>query len=87
MTLYLNIHRTDRTVASSFAALALLRSLGTAQAANFKDKRLEALQDGCKYVELGQVAQVKAAYKRFIANGSANPANPLSTRMSLVNFG
>ena len=48
-----------RPIASAIVSFALLSTLGTSQAAIFKDAQLESLQDAGKYVELEQVAQAR----------------------------
>lgn len=59
MTKHFTPHRSVRTVASALATLALLSTLGTAQAAIFKDAQLESLMDAGKYFELEQVARAR----------------------------
>ena len=48
-----------RVLVSAIAALTLLGTLQTSQAALFKDSQLEALQDAGKYAELEKLAQAR----------------------------
>lgn len=60
-----------RRIASAIATLALFSTLGTAQAAVFKDAQLESLQDAGKFVELEQVAQARLKSNTADAESSA----------------
>ena len=60
-----------RSIASVIISLALLSTLGTSQAAIFKDSQLESLQDTGKYVELEQVAQARLKTNGADAEASA----------------
>ncbi|MCV2351577.1 tetratricopeptide repeat protein [Paucibacter sp. Y2R2-4] len=60
-----------RRIASAIATLALFSTLGTAQAAVFKDAQLESLQDAGKLVELEQVAQARLKSNSADAESSA----------------
>lgn len=67
----------------AMAALILLGALGTAQAAIFKDPRLESLQDAGKYSDLEQLAQA-----RLKANpGEAEASAALSLALTFVDVG
>lgn len=64
-------HRSRLSFASATATLALLSSLGSAQAAVFKDAQLESLQDAGKFVELEQQAQIRLKSNAADAEASA----------------
>ncbi|MBT9492083.1 MAG: tetratricopeptide repeat protein [Paucibacter sp.] len=73
-------HRSRLTFASATATLALLSTLGSAQAAVFKDAQLESLQDAGKFVELEQLAQ--ARLKANAADAEASAALTLALSFS-----
>lgn len=64
-------HRSRLSFASATATLALLSTLGSAQAAVFKDAQLESLQDAGKFVELEQQAQIRLKSNAADAEASA----------------
>lgn len=71
MTKHFTPHHSSRTIASSLATLALLSTLGSAQAAVFKDAQLETLLDAGQYHELEQVAQARLKTNTADAEASA----------------
>ena len=79
----MNIHfqapRQALSIRASLLTLALAASLGSVQAAVFKDAQLEALQDAGKYSELEQLAQARLSTHAADAEASA----ALSLAMSL----
>ena len=73
-------HRSPRPIACAMSTLALLATIGTAQAAIFKDAQFESLQSAAKYAELEQLAQT-----RLKANaGDAEASAALSLALTFV---
>jgi predicted negative regulator of RcsB-dependent stress response len=70
-------------MANTMAILTLLGALGTAQAAIFKDPRLESLQDAGKYSDLEQLAQARLK----VNAGEAEASAALSLALTFVDPG
>jgi tetratricopeptide (TPR) repeat protein len=68
---------------NTMATLILLGALGTAQAAIFKDPRLESLQDAGKYSDLEQLAQARLR----VNAGEAEASAALSLALTFVDAG
>jgi tetratricopeptide (TPR) repeat protein len=71
MKMYSMIRRPVPSIASAIFTLALLSTLGTSQAAIFKDTQLESLNDAGKFVELEQLAQARLKANAADAEASA----------------
>ncbi len=71
------------SMVNTMAALTLLGALGTAQAAIFKDPRLESLQDAHKYSDLEQLAQARLKLNA----GDAEASAALSLALTFVDPG
>jgi tetratricopeptide (TPR) repeat protein len=71
------------SMVNTMATLTLLGALGTAQAAIFKDPRLESLQDAGKYSDLEQLAQARLK----VNAGEAEARAALSLALTFVDAG
>jgi len=72
-----------RSITSAIATLALLASMGTVQAAIFKDAQLESLQDAGNYVELERQAQARLKADA----GDAEASAALSLALTFIDAG